>query len=113
MGNGQQYISWLHVDDLNRMLWDAIHNAEMTGIYNATSPTAVTNKEFMRALRNAMKKPFAPPTPAPLVCIGSYLVLHMEPEHALTGRNCIPKRLMDEGFQFKYTELDQTLKRLV
>ncbi|HWO74937.1 MAG TPA: DUF1731 domain-containing protein [Bacillus sp. (in: firmicutes)] len=113
VGSGQQYISWLHVDDLNRIFWNAMHNKQMTGIYNATSPRAVTNKEFMSALRKAMNKPIAPPTPTPLVWLGSYLFMSMEPEHALTGRNCIPKRLMESNFKFEHTELDGTLKLLV
>ncbi|GAA0324216.1 TIGR01777 family oxidoreductase [Bacillus carboniphilus] len=113
VGSGRQYISWLHVDDLNELLWTSIQSKSMKGIYNATGPTPVTNKVFMETLRKVMNRPWSPPTPAPLVKVGAYLFMKTEPELALTGRNCIPKRLEEEGFQFTHTHLEKTLQLLV
>jgi uncharacterized protein (TIGR01777 family) len=112
-GSGKQYISWQHVDDLNEMFLRAIEDDCFTGIYNATGPNPVTNKEFMRTLRKVMGKGWAPPAPAPLVRLGAYLVMRTEPSLALTGRNCIPKKLLEQGFKFRYTDLEKTLEDLV
>ncbi len=113
VGSGEQYISWLHVDDLNEMFLTAIENEQCSGIYNATGPTPVTNREFMRVLRKVKKKRWAPPAPTPLVWLGAYLLMKTEPSLALTGRNCIPKRFLDSGFRFRYTELEPALLDLL
>ncbi|TCS96611.1 TIGR01777 family oxidoreductase [Hazenella coriacea] len=112
IGSGQQYISWLHIDDLNKMIHYVIEN-DCEGVYNATGPNPVTNQTFMETLRKVMGKGWAPPAPAPLVRLGAVTVMRADPGLALTGRNCIPKRLLDEGFQFAYTDLGDTLKELV
>lgn len=106
VGSGKQYISWLHIDDLNEMFLTAIEN-------NATSPTPITNKEFMKTLRDVMGKGWTPPAPTPFVWLGAYAFLQTEPSLALTGRNCIPKKLQASGFTFKYTDLKTALKELI
>jgi hypothetical protein len=113
IGSGEQYISWLHIDDLNEMILWAIENDEMRGIYNATGPNPVTNKVFMRTLRDVMGKGWSPPVPAPFVWLGAYLIMRTDPSLALSGRKCIPKRLIDAGFTFKYTDLKDALKDLM
>ncbi|RXI97746.1 TIGR01777 family protein [Anaerobacillus alkaliphilus] len=113
VGSGKQYISWLHIDDLNQMFLTAIENESYSGIYNATGPTPVTNKEFMSTLRKVMGKGWTPPAPSPFVWLGAYLFLQTEPSLALTGRNCIPKKLEESGFNFQYTNLEIALKDLV
>ncbi|MCD7034055.1 TIGR01777 family oxidoreductase [Metabacillus sp. GX 13764] len=113
VGSGKQYISWLHLEDLNRMFLEAIENPEVKGVYNATGTSPVTNKEFMAALRKAMGKRWAPPAPSPLVWLGAYAVMRTEPSLALTGRKCMPKRWLDEGFVFKHRDLEETLRKLV
>jgi len=113
VGSGRQYISWLHIDDCNEMFLQVMENPLMSGLYNATSPTAVTNREFMATLRKVMKKGWSPPAPAPFVWLGAYLFMQTEPSLALTGRNCVPKRLMDQGFSFRYTNLETALRDIV
>ncbi|WNF35210.1 TIGR01777 family oxidoreductase [Bacillaceae bacterium IKA-2] len=113
VGSGKQYISWLHVDDLNEIFLEAIENKAFTGIYNATGPTPVKNKEFMSTLRKVMGKGWTPPAPSPFVWLGAYLFMGTEPSLALTGRNCIPKRLQETGFQFRHTDLEKALKDLI
>ncbi len=61
VGNGRQYISWLHIDDLNRMFQWCIDNQSASGTYNATGPNPVTNAVFMAALRRASIDPGARP----------------------------------------------------
>ncbi len=113
VGSGNQYISWLHIEDLNQMFLEAIENDSYIGTYNATGVNPVTNKEFMNALRSVMGKGWAPPAPTPFVWLGAYVFMKTEPSLALTGRNCIPRRLQDQQFDFQYTDLEETLKDLL
>lgn len=109
VGSGKQYISWLHIADLNRMFRRAMECDKISGVYNATGPQPVTNREFMRALRRVLHRPWSPPAPAWAVKIGSWFI-GTEACLALTGRRCVPKRLVDEGFEFKFPELDGALQ---
>ncbi|MCA1029652.1 TIGR01777 family oxidoreductase [Bacillus timonensis] len=113
VGSGKQYISWLHIEDLNRMVLASVEDVTFSGVYNATGPSPVTNKEFMKSLRTALGKGWTPPAPSPFVKLGAYVFLRTEPELALTGRNCMPKRLLEQGFHFHYTDLEKTLKEIV
>ncbi|WHY73917.1 TIGR01777 family oxidoreductase [Fictibacillus enclensis] len=113
VGSGKQYISWLHVDDLNAMFLYAIESERFSGIYNATGPQPVTNKEFMKTLRAVMGKGWAPPTPSPFVWLGAYTLLRTEPSLALTGRNCVPSRIVEQGFEFSYTSLEDAFRDLL
>jgi len=109
VGTGRQYISWIHLDDVTRLFLWAIENERAEGLYNATSPNPVTNAEFMRELRRVLHRPWAPPTPAPLVRVGSFF-MRTEPVLALTGRRCVPARLQREGFTFDYPKLPEALR---
>ena len=111
-GNGNQYISWLHVRDLNRMFEWAIERDNIEGVFNATGPTPVTNAEFMRELRRALHRPWSPPVPEWAVKIGARL-MGTEAELALHGRRCLPKRFSDEGFEFDYPELNAAIRDLL
>jgi uncharacterized protein (TIGR01777 family) len=111
IGSGKQYISWIHVDDFNAMIRHVM-DREVEGIYNATGPQPVTNRTFMTTIRKAMGKGWAPPAPTPLVWLGAIFVMRADPGLALTGRNCIPKRLLEEGFRFRHTDLEETLREL-
>ncbi|RBP39600.1 hypothetical protein DES53_10927 [Roseimicrobium gellanilyticum] len=111
IGSGRQYISWLHVEDMNRLWLRAIEDERMSGVYNATAPEAVTNAGFMRELRSTLHRPWSPPMPAFLVPIGCFF-LRTEPVLALTGRRGIPARLTQEGFEFRHAELPEALHDL-
>ena len=110
VGSGRQYISWLHVRDMNRMFQWAIEG-DGTGVYNATGPNPVTNADFMRALRGALHRRVGPPTPAWAVHVGA-LFMGTEPSLALGGRRCIPKRLLEEGFAFEHPDLTEALREI-
>lgn len=112
VGNGRQYISWLHIADMTRIFRWAIENDEASGVFNAAGPNPVTNAGFMRELRRAVHRPWSPPTPAWAVHLGSWL-MRTEPCLALTGRRCIPKRLLDMRFDFKFPDLRQALSEIL
>jgi uncharacterized protein (TIGR01777 family) len=108
-GSGRQYMSWIHLADMNQMWLDAIEGDEVNGVFNATSPNPVTNAEFMRELRRALFRPWCPPAPVWAVRFGSRL-MHTEPSLALTGRRCRPARFLRLGFKFQFPELRGALK---
>ena len=112
VASGRQYISWIHIDDLNEMFCRAIEDPRMTGIYAATAPGPVTNHQFMRELRRALRRPWSPPTPAPLVHLGS-LLLRTDSTLATLGRRCVPTRFMKEGFTFRFPVLPEALDDLL
>jgi uncharacterized protein (TIGR01777 family) len=111
VGSGRQYISWLHIGDLNRIFQWCLETDRACGVYNATSPMPVTNAVFMAALRGALNRPWSPPAPSIAVRIGAYW-MGTDASLALTGRRCLPTRLLDAGFSFKYTDLDECLREL-
>lgn len=111
IGSGRQFISWLHVADLNRMFRLAIEREDVEGTFNATGPNPVTNREFMRELRRAVGRPWSPPVPSWAVRLGARM-MGTEAELALTGRRCIPARFEKLGFQFDYPELAPALESL-
>lgn len=112
VGSGRQYISWLHIDDLNRIFRWAIEREDIFGTYNATGPHPVPNATFMRELRRSLGVPIGPPTPAFLVRVGSFL-MSTEASLALTGRRCVPTQLTEQGFIFNYPVLKDALRNLL
>lgn len=112
IGSGKQYISWIHINDLNRMMQFAINHENIEGIYNAASPEATTNAKFMQTLRSILKRPWAPPAPTFMVKIGAFII-GVDPQLILSGRNITPQKLLQKGFQFEYTNLKNTLDKLL
>ncbi len=104
VGDGRQWVSWLHVADLLAVVRRCLDDPRLDGVVHATSPSPVRNAELMAALRQALRRPPAPPTPAALVRLGAR-VLRTDPALALTGRRCVPARLQRAGFQFAHPEL--------
>lgn len=107
-GNGQQYVSWIHLADMNQMFLDAIERDDRLGVFNATSPTPVTNAELMAELRRSLHRPWCPPAPVWAVRFGSRL-MKTDPSLALTGRRCRPTRFLRMGFKFEFPELRKAL----
>lgn len=111
IGSGKQYMTWIHeIDFLRALLWCIKQPEE--GTLHCTSPNAVSNREFMRALRQAMGKTIGIPTPAPLVRIGAWF-MGTEPELILKGRRVQPAILLDHGFTFRFPELNHAVKQLL
>jgi len=112
VGNGRQYISWIHLDDLVAVVERAIGSTMMTGPYNVANHVPETNAAFMKRLRHVVHRPWSPPAPAFAVTIGSYII-GTEPSLALHGQRCVPRRMDEEGFAFKHENLDEALKSLL
>jgi uncharacterized protein (TIGR01777 family) len=112
VGSGQQYVSWLHLADLNRMFVESIVRADIAGVYNATGPQPVTNAEFMRQLRRVLHRPWSPPAPAWAVRVGAWL-MGSDASLALSGRRAIPRRFLDQAFTFEFADLRAALQDLL
>jgi uncharacterized protein (TIGR01777 family) len=111
VGSGRQYISWIQITDLSRMVLAGVENQELSGTFNATSPNPVTNAEFMCELRRALHRPWSPPIPEFGARIGSWL-MGTEASLALVSQGCVPKRLRENGFNFEFPTLRQALTNI-
>jgi uncharacterized protein (TIGR01777 family) len=112
VGNGRQWMSWIHEQDLYRIIERAIDDPSMHGVYVTTAPEPERNQQFMAQLRKAVHRPWSPPAPVPLVHFGSWL-LRTDPELALLGRRCVPARLTSDGFDFHFPVLPGALGNLL
>ncbi len=112
VGNGRQYLSWLHMADMKEIFLQAIARPELSGAYNACAPNPVPNAEFMRELRAALGRPWSPPAPEWAVRFGARFILRTDADLALTGRRCVPARLTQQGFKFNYAELRPALREI-
>jgi uncharacterized protein (TIGR01777 family) len=110
ISSGRQWVSWIHVRDMLRSLRYVI-DGEVEGVVNVTSPNPVRNETLMKQLRQHLNRPWSPPMPAPLVELGAWL-MGSDPAIALTGRRCVPARLMKEGFDFELRDLPAALNNL-
>ena len=111
VGEGRQYVSWIHIADLSRMILQAIDQEQFTGVFNATAPNPVTNAELMRALRRALHRPWSPPVPEFAARIGSWL-MGTEASLALVSQRCVPKRFLEKNFEFEFPNLREALANI-
>ncbi|MFI6386059.1 DUF1731 domain-containing protein [Nonomuraea sp. NPDC050540] len=112
VGGGRQWVSWLHAADFLAIVRRAAEDPALSGVVHATSPRPVRNAEMMAAFRRVLRRPPAPPTPEPMVRLGSR-VLRTDPALALTGRRCVPARLTGMGFRFRHPELEEAIGDLL
>jgi uncharacterized protein (TIGR01777 family) len=110
ISHGRQWVSWVHVQDMLRAVRFVLAS-DIDGIINVTSPEPVRNEMLMSELRRHLNRPWSPPVPAPIVRIGA-LLMGSDPALALAGRRCIPARLLEEGFKFKFPEFRPALDDL-
>jgi uncharacterized protein (TIGR01777 family) len=113
VGSGTQGMSWIHELDMNRLFERGLTNLDMRGAYVASSPNPVSQEEFMQALRRAVGMPIGLPAFSWMVRIGAPLFMRTDPELALYGRYVIPKRLIDEQFDFQFPQLEEALLDLL
>ncbi len=100
IASGDQWISWIHVNDFLHAVAFLISDDELDGVVHVTAPEPVRNADMMRTLRSVLHRPWSPPTPRPLVHLGAAF-MRTDPALALTGRRCVPRRLLETGFDFE------------
>lgn len=110
-GSGNQFVSWIHEEDFAKAI-DFIIEKEMTGVINIVSRKPIQNALFMRKLRKAAGFPFGIPLNKLFLEIGAFFI-RTEPELILKSRNVIPKRLLENGFRFKFGDIDNAFQDLL
>jgi uncharacterized protein (TIGR01777 family) len=109
IGSGQQWLSWIHIEDMVRAIRFAIVTETLEGPMNGTAPHPVTNDEFGRSIGRVLHRPHWFPVPALLfnLIFGEMSMLLLE------GQQVVPKKLLEYGFTFKYPYLETALNQLV
>ena len=115
VGSGQQWFSWIHLQDWLSLVRATLGlEAEVDlphGILVAAAPNPVRNHELMATLRDRLRRPTAPPTPAALVRVGS-IALRTDPALGLAGRHVTSEVTTEAGFEFTHPTLDGALRDL-
>ena len=110
LAGGEQYLSWIHIDDeVGLLLW-ALDNEEVDGVLNATAPNPATNRDFSKALGRALGRPAVLPIP------GFVLDLKFGTELGAVlrgGQRAVPRRALDLGYGFRHPQLDEALQDLL
>ncbi len=108
IGSGQQHMSWIQLDDLVASFEFLLLNPELTGVFNATAPMAVSNRQFTQLLAERLHRPALLPMPAFLLKV----LLGEMADLLLFGQHVYPQRLLDAGFKFQHTQLRHALQAL-
>jgi uncharacterized protein len=110
LAGGDQYLSWIHIDDeVGILLW-ALDDEQVSGTVNASSPNPATNRDFSKALGRALNRPAVMPVP------GLVLDLKFGKEFGRVlrgGQRVLPKRTQELGYRFSYPEIDAALRDLL
>jgi uncharacterized protein (TIGR01777 family) len=111
VGNGKQFISWIHLADLMRMFVESIERENLSGTFNAVGLNPEMNRFFMRELRRALRRPWSPPAPEFAVRLGARW-LDSEPSLALSSQCCAPIKFLEAGFEYQFPKLRPALENL-
>lgn len=108
IGSGNQWLSWIHIDDAVRGIIFCIENNTVAGPVNFTAPEPVIMDEFGRTIGHVIKKPHWLPVPSFMLklLLGDMSMLVLE------GQHVEPKKLLAAGFRFQYPELASALKNI-
>jgi uncharacterized protein (TIGR01777 family) len=109
IGDGNQVLSWIHIDDEVNAIRFLISNHQASGVYNLTSPNPVTNNEFGKTISKVLRKPHYLPIPGFLMRLALGEVADM----VLEGQTVLPRILLESGFIYKYPTLDDALQNLL
>jgi uncharacterized protein len=107
IAGGEQFMSWIHIEDeVGLLLW-ALDDHRVWGVINATAPNPATNREFSKALGRALGRPAVVPVPKLAVAAlrGGELA-----DAVAGGSRVLPRRALDMGYEFRHAELDEALR---
>ena len=108
LGSGKQWMSWIHIDDLMELIAFLMKESTVRGVFNATSPFPVTNREFTQALAEAVHRPAIIPVPA----FALRLALGEMAEIVLASQRAIPDAAQRAGFVFKHPDIYAALAQI-
>ena len=106
MGDGRQWMSWIHIDDLIGIILFVINHKTISGAVNSTAPKPVTNKDFTSILAQILKRPALLPMPDFVLRL---MLGEMAEELLLSGQRVMPEKMLGAGYDFQYTELRDAL----
>ena len=106
LGSGSQWMSWIHIDDVARIILYAIENQNVNGALNATAPLPVRNIEFTKTLGRVIRRPtlFPVPTFALKLRYGEFT------DFMLMSQRVLPERTLSMGFEFRYADIESALR---
>jgi uncharacterized protein len=111
-GKGNQVFSWIHIEDVYRIIGFLMEYENLAGVFNCSSPNPVTNEVFMEMLRNSLNKKLGLPSPAWLLKIGAFMIA-TETELILKSRWVVPDRLLTSGYTFAFPLLKDAFEDLL
>jgi uncharacterized protein (TIGR01777 family) len=111
LGNGKQYISWIHIDDLCAMFIKALEDQNMQGVFNAVAPEIVTNKQLTLALAKSMRNRFFIPIHVPAFLL-KWILGEMSIE-ILKSARVNSYKIQSAGFHYRYPKLSEAIQQLI
>ena len=109
-GSGDQYMPWIHIDDLCEVYLKMIKDHTMSGVFNAAAPDFVNHRNFMKTLSDVMKKPVFP-VPAPAFALKA--VFGEMSGIILKGSRVSSEKLISAGYKFRFEHLDDALRDII
>ena len=109
LGHGRQWVSWIHQQDAVALLQWLLENEGTRGEYNGTTPHPVSNRELSKTLGRVLRRPVILPAPA----VALRTILGEMAGLLLDGQHVTPDRAMEEGFSFRFPELEPALRDLL
>ncbi|MEC9314564.1 MAG: TIGR01777 family oxidoreductase [Pseudomonadota bacterium] len=109
ISDGQQYMSWVHLEDISNLFIFLSKQATLGGVFNGTAPTPVTNAEFSRTLAQNLHRPAFMVVPA---CVLKLAFGEMS-QLLLGGQRVLPEKARAAGFEFQYTDLNSALGQVL
>ncbi len=111
MGDGKQFVSWIHVQDFCRAIEWLIKHEELSGVINIAAPNPVTNAEMMKTFREVCRMPIGLPATKWMLELGAFF-LRTETELIIKSRRVVSRRLPELGFTFDFPSLRPALEDL-
>lgn len=109
IGTGRQWVSWIHIEDVARLIEFAIMNEQISGPLNVTAPYPVRMKEFGKNISAVKHSPHWLPVPSWTMKVGLGEMSNM----LLKGQNVIPEKALKYGFEFRYSEIKEALAKII
>ena len=109
LGSGQQWVAWIHRDDLVRLIIEALTRPNWEGVFNATAPNPVRMSEFSQALGDVIHRPSWLPVPS----FALEALLGEGAKVVLEGQQVLPKRTISSGFEYRYPTVKQALEEIL
>ncbi len=109
LGTGQQWVPWIHVDDLVSMIAWCLEDVSVSGPVNATAPNPVRNRELTRELAQQLNRPAIVPVPK----FGVRLALGEFANSLFDSQRVIPEAALNHGFHFQYSDLSNAIKGIL